>query len=448
MKKTLLGLSMAMAMLTGCSEGGVNLGDDIEVVQQEDECSAVNANQELFDYMDSDYFWYNELPTDFDKEAYANMGEALLDIRSEKDRFSFLMTEEEYQSNYVVSKYFGFGFSHTYNDDLSGLVIRYVFDDGSASENGLRRGDTIVEIDDVSVSTIIQDIQAGTKGWSDVFGPNEEGHSVAIAFEKPSGERQTATLEKSEVTSNTVLAIETKDVTVGEESKKVGYLVFNSFRDISRGELNDAFDQFKIDEVDELILDLRYNGGGLVAVANQLSTQVAGTNVEDEVFVKYTYNDKRTGFNSTSLFDLGSGIEQLNLDSIVVLTTPNSCSSSELVINSLTPHIDVTVIGDKTCGKPIGMQPKEICDHRVFAINFQTQNSEGYGDYFDGLPADCVVEDQVVGDWGAETDPLFAEGLHFIQNGSCSTSAKSKVSSSKEPDFDKIIDSLTGRDLH
>src|SRR5690606_14565545 len=111
----------------------------------------------------------------------------------------------------------------------------------------------------------------------------------------------------------------------------------------------------------------------------------------------------------------------LNLDRVMVLTTASSCSSSELVINSLAPFIEVVQIGAPTCGKPVGQQPALLGDYVLFAINFQTVNSLDQGDYFDGLSPHCAVADMIKGDWGVASDPLYAEAINFIANGSCST---------------------------
>ena len=102
------------------------------------------------------------------------------------------------------------------------------------------------------------------------------------------------------------------------------------------------------------------------------------------------------------------------------------------MINALSPHIEVKIVGDTTCGKPIGMSPEQMCGHVVFAINFQTVNSEGFGDYFDGLAADCSVDDVVTGDWGDESDAILAEGLHYLQAGQCSSESAAATAFNKK----------------
>jgi len=238
-----------------------------------------------------------------------------------------------------------------------------------------------------------------------------------FVWTKPDNSQVSANFIKSEVTTNTVLH---SSVAV-DGDKRVGYLVFNSFIELSESELEQAFAEFAAQGVNELVLDLRYNGGGLIRVANQLSTQIAQSFVRDQVFVKYQYNDKNTAKNTTTRFSLGQGQTVLNLGRVFVLTTEGTCSASEMVINSLSPFVDVVQIGSRTCGKPVGMQPDLIGNYVLFAINFQTVNALNQGDYFDGLVPTCAVPETIVGDWGASNDPLYAEAQQYIASGQCST---------------------------
>lgn len=415
----LIALSTAL-LLTACSSD-----DDLTPEEQD--------NADLFEYLQEAYFWNDDLPTKINVSAYDTMPEAMNALRVSDDRFSFVMTNEEYQ-DYVASVFFGYGFSHMYNDSNDGLLIRYVFEDGSAAQNGLRRGDTIIEANGVLISDAI----SGAATLTDAFGPNEDGYTIDVTFRKPDGELVETQFSKSEIVANTVMATEVKSTMVDGATTDVGYVVFDSFKESSAAELNASFSTLQQSGVDELILDLRYNSGGRISVAQQLSTQIAGDNVGANIFVQYVHNENWSNYDEAVNFSSAS--YELDLDRLIVLTSGSSCSASELVINALTPFIDVVVVGDETCGKPIGMYPQEINDWTVFAINFQTQNAAGFGDYFDGLPADCSVTETIVGDWGDESDPLLAEALYYLENGNCSataqaTSKRLKFASSPKVDF-------------
>jgi hypothetical protein len=169
-------------------------------------------------------------------------------------------------------------------------------------------------------------------------------------------------------------------------------------------------------------LDLRYNGGGRISIAEQLASLIGGATTDGEVFATLQYNDKHQDSNSTYLFS--NRANKLDLNRVIILTTDNTCSASEMIINALDPHIEVVTVGTTTCGKPIGMSPREYCDMVMAAINFKVVNSEGYGDYFDGISSQCVVNDAIVADWGDLADPVLAEGLYFAENSACSANLK------------------------
>ncbi|WP_194755939.1 S41 family peptidase [Aliidiomarina indica] len=375
------------------------------------QCSVSAQNQRLKTFMERSYLWNTDMPTNVNPNNYNSIYAMLDALRAPQDIFSFILTEQEYRDRFVDAVFFGFGFGRRDNVDEGVIEIRYVYANSPAEQAGLNRGDRITAVENVSMAEWFSRISAGTATFTDVFGPNEDGIERRIDWVEPDGTERSEIVRKTQVETNTVMATERFQV----DNKDVGYFVFDSFLQRSEVDLNNAFDQ--LIGVDELVIDLRYNSGGLVRVANQLASQAAWNTVENEVFVTFQYNDN---FNDQDvLFNLGPGIERLNVNRVYVLTTQQSCSSSELVINSLDPHIEVVTIGAPTCGKPVGQQPTQICDKIIYAITFQTVNSAGFGDYFDGLPVTCAASDTIVGDWGDSGDPLLATAFHHIENGSC-----------------------------
>ncbi|HLV49073.1 MAG TPA: S41 family peptidase [Aliidiomarina sp.] len=374
-------------------------------------CSQLGKNTQLFQIMQKNYLWKDDLPSQVNLASYSNIDDLLNDIKSPRDRFSFTMTEQEYKDRYVNAVFFGYGIGTRSFYNEGKMKVSYVYDHSPADEIGLKRADELIEVNGVAVSDWLARIEAGTATNEDMFGPNQEGVSVDIMWRSPDDSISSAKMSKRSVETNTVF--HTQREKVGDSD--VGYFVFDSFIDRSKDDVNNALDQLV--GVDELIIDLRYNGGGLIRIANQIASQTAWHKVEHKTFVTYQYN---SNFRSESLlFDLSGGITRLNLDRVYVLTTQSSCSASELIINSLTPFIDVVTIGEETCGKPAGQQPTQICDQVLFAINFQTVNADGFGDYFDGLPVTCPASDTLVADWGSTQDPLLATAYHHLREGSC-----------------------------
>ncbi|MCC5854849.1 MAG: peptidase S41 [Idiomarina sp.] len=381
------------------------------LTSSEASCSQAQKNIQFFDFMQNDYFWNDRIPSGIQPVGYPSLSALLNDMKIPEDNFSFIISEQEYLDRFVNAVFFGFGFGRRDRVDLGVMQIRYVYENSPADEIGLRRGDEITAVNGRSVAEWYQRIMSGASTFEDMFGPNEEGVRVDVSWRRPDGTQLSANMDKRQVEANTVMATERFEV----DGRDVGYFVFDTFVNRSEADLNAAYDA--LDGVDELVIDLRYNGGGLIRVANQLASQAAWDSVENEVFLTYLYNANYQP--DTIRFNLGQGITRLNVDRVYVLTTGASCSASELVINALTPFVEVHTIGERTCGKPVGQRPAQICDEIAFTINFQTVNAEGFGDYFDGLPVTCPANDTIVGDWGNPNDPLLATALHHLREGSC-----------------------------
>ncbi|HET8816908.1 MAG TPA: S41 family peptidase [Pseudidiomarina sp.] len=404
----MIGVGIAAFLVASCGGGSSSNsnsgGGSGDIGAQ---CSVSDQKQRFLNYMRNDYFWVQDIPSNVDLANYDDMYEVLEGIRSSEDRFSFILTEQEYQDRYVNAQYAGFGFSARIVNN-SRVFINYIFDDSPAAIAGISRADEITAIDGVSVSTLLAN---GT--YNDALGEPEVGVARQLSWRKPNGDEFTDILTKIEVETNTVLASDVLTV----DNRQVGYYVLNSFINRTGNDLNSAYNQFI--GVDELIIDVRYNGGGLTRYANQAGAQAAGNNVIGETFVRYLFNNLNQNQNNTELFQLYDGVRQLDLDRVYVLTTAASCSSSELIINSLKPFVDVVVIGSRTCGKPVGQIPEQICDKRTFVVNFETVNANNEGRYFDGLPVNCAATDTLVGDWGDPQDPLLATASFHITNGTC-----------------------------
>jgi carboxyl-terminal processing protease len=174
------------------------------------------------------------------------------------------------------------------------------------------------------------------------------------------------------------------------------------------------------------VLDLRYNGGGLVDVAVHLASLIGGTRTNGQVMLNYVHNDKiGPQLNKTTRFTNPEGA--LNLQRLVVITTRGSASASELVINSLRPYMPVTVIGDATYGKPVGQYGLRFCDKILYPVAFSIKNANLEGDFFDGIPVDCVASDDYTHQLGDTNEASFAEALRFIRTGACTPRATSEA---------------------
>jgi carboxyl-terminal processing protease len=339
-------------------------------------CSPLTQNLFVRDVLDEYYFWYRELPrlnaSNFaSPEAYLEAAR----FRPLDASFSYITSRAANAAFYGDSQFVGLGISTQTAD--ADLQVLQVFPDSPASEAGLGRGDRITEINGRRVADLIASGEIGT-----AFGAAEEGVSAALVFRTRAGVERRATLTKRVVTIPTVSLTRTFQV----DGRTVGYLFFRNFVEPSYEALDAAFAALRDAGATELVVDLRYNGGGLVDVAVHLASLVGGPVTDGRVFARFQHNDKNTSLDETLRFE--SAPQALTLPRLFVITTRASASASELLINSLRPHLPVTVIGDTTYGKPVGQYGFNFCDKVLAPVSFALVNAEGQGDFFGGIPPD------------------------------------------------------------
>lgn len=376
-------------------------------------CTTTSQNIYVRDVLDEYYFWYRELPL-LNPANYASP-QAYLEAaryRPLDNTFSYITSRAANAAFYGDSQFVGLGISTQVRE--TDVRVLQVFPESPASEAGLNRGDRITEINGRSVAQLIATGEIG-----EAFGASEEGVSIALAFVSRAGVERRATLVKRVVTIPTVSLTRTFQV----DGRTVGYLFFRNFVEPSYAALDEAFTALRDAGATELIVDLRYNGGGLVNVAVHLGGLIGGVVTDGKVFAEFRHNDKNTSLNETLRFE--NKPRALTVSRVFVIATRSSASASELLINSLRPYLPVTVIGDATYGKPVGQYGFNFCDKVLAPVSFKLVNVDGYGDYFDGIAADCVAADDAEHDLGAADEASLREALSVIRTGSCSAAATS-----------------------
>lgn len=386
-------------------------------------CSIWNQNRQVHEALLEDYLWYQDLPETVDYGDFDTPSELLDFLRQDPpDRFSFITGAEEYKALYNAGQYAGFGFSFEISADER-LLVRFVYTDSPAWQSGMRRGDEILSVNGEAVADLI-----AANDWDTVFGPPVAGVNGDFRLKKTDGSVIDISMQKDIINVHTVLHSEV----IQNGSESIGYLVFNSFLNTSYDELQPVFSTFHDAGVSKLIVDLRYNGGGLLWIADALASWIYGDN-NGEVFAELRHNDKNSGKNeSYHLVDMPAG-ERLNVDEVIVIATGESCSASEMLINGLKPFVTVLTVGSTTCGKPVGMRPEEICDKMLVAVNFSAYNANGEGDFYEGFDADCPASDDVSHPFGHASEPMLQEALYLARNKRCSTALRSFTAAATSP---------------
>jgi carboxyl-terminal processing protease len=372
-------------------------------------CSTAGKNLYVRDVMSDNYLWYAQMPN-VNPTSYSSPEAYLEAVRYKTldSTFSYITSRAANDAFYSDSQFIGFGLSTMLNDVE--MRVTQVFPESPALEAGLSRGDRIVAIDGQQVSDLISTRQIGS-----AFGPSEIGVVRDIAFVTQAGARHEAHMVKRLVTIPTVSLMRT--YTAG--GRRVGYIFFRNFVEPSYAALDAAFAELAAARVEELVLDLRYNGGGLVNVARYLASYIGGTRTDGLVFAEYFHNDKNTFRNRIIRFE--NKPDHLTLDRLVVVTTDASASASELVINALRPFMRVVVVGSRTYGKPVGQYGFEFCDKVLAPVSFVLRNADGQGDFFDGFAPDCAAPDDAEHQLGDPDEGSLKEALRFAATGACSS---------------------------
>jgi carboxyl-terminal processing protease len=370
-------------------------------------CTTLGKNLFVRDVLTDLYLWYAEMPRA--NPAAFRSPEAYLEavrFRPLDVTFSYITSRQANDAFFDESAFVGFGFSTVVVGEE--LRVLQVFPDSPAAEAGLARGARIVAIDGRPVVDLI------VEGSIDrAFGPAEPGVQSTIDFVLPTASPHSATLTKRVVTIPTVSHTRVYDV----DRRRVGYIFFRNFVRPSNAALDAAFAELTAAGIDDLVLDLRYNGGGLVDVARHLASLVGGVRTRDQVFAQYVHNDRNAFRNEVLRFE--SDIESPGFERLLVITTRASASASELVINALRPFIPVIVIGDRTYGKPVGQYQVEFCDKMLAPVAFSLRNANGEGDFFDGLAPTCVATDDIDRQLGDRLEASLREALTFVATGAC-----------------------------
>jgi C-terminal processing protease CtpA/Prc len=228
-------------------------------------------------------------------------------------------------------------------------IIRLVLNNSVASNLGLQRGQIFDAINDTQLNVNNLNDLLGQDAYTLNFGTYNDNGTEQVDDDTITSTTNSQALTKETYTENPVH--QTAIIDVGGEN--VGYLVYNGFNANFNSQLNTAFAEFQSNNVQHLVLDLRYNPGGSVLTASYLGSMITGQFTGD-IYSKLVYNSDlqsaNRDFEFVNNFD-GNTINSLNLNKVYVLTTSRSASASELVINSLSAYINVVQIGDFTTGK-------------------------------------------------------------------------------------------------
>jgi carboxyl-terminal processing protease len=386
------------------------------------------------DVAQSWYLWYDELAP-INVNDYTSASAYLADLTAplaadnRDPGFSYITTVAEDEANFTSGAYIGFGFRY-HIDAQDRFFFSDVFEGGPAYDAGLRRGIEVLAIDTGSGYETLAELSARNASSEELFGVSEVGVSRGFRIDD-AGVVSDVVVVKAELAppplAGGALLIDRPG------TSPVGYMHFRSFTSSANDPLRLAVAEFANAGVTDLVVDLRYNGGGLVSVADYLLDLLGGQTAGGQESLRLRYNDKHRNEDGIGYFDARP--DTLQPLRIAFITTDATASASELVINSLSPHIAVALVGEDTRGKAVGQSAfdQSGCDTRLRLISFEVVNGEGFGGYWNGLFATgrftlCQAEDDVTRTFGDPLEASLAEALTWLGAGNCSAAAATKTS--------------------
>ncbi|HEV7331549.1 MAG TPA: S41 family peptidase [Flavisolibacter sp.] len=371
------------------------------------------------------YLWNEKIPASFNARSYADPAAIMTAIRqyaiepgftSSVDRWSFAIGQKEWDNvSGGVAGDFGLNVFFMQEGDLR---VRAVEKRSPAGVAGVKRGWRITKVNgstDITTTNanfIVQQIYQST--------------STPITFQKPDGSLVNLTLNAATYQESPVVM----DSVYSVSNKKIGYFVFNSFLGDTTAVISDfgrVFNRFSAEGVQDVIIDLRYNGGGYVSLAENLANYLAPASANGDIMMTQKFNNSYARYNSTERF---SKKGSLNLNRVFFIVGSGTASASELLINSLKPYMEVILLGaSKTHGKPVGYFPIPIgTEWYILPVSFFTVNKNGEGHYFNGMALNSQVSDGLDKDWGDRGETSLASAINYITTGTFRTSVPGRTS--------------------
>ena len=407
-------LSAAVTLLTSCSSD--NKKADTLALDDPLNCSVASLNAWV-DFNMRDYYYFADQVPVVNLADYDSPEKLIKDLRVlPNDRFSYVTTIQSNNDFFEAGVTYDLGFRWKRGSENEPRVS-IIYPGGPFDLAGVNRGDIILTFNG--------------KAWDDLDNPeyfealgteDNPGVTTWVFQDAITNQEKTVNLQEARYDLKTVFHHQTFSTPAIDGN--IGYMYLSSFIENTEAELNTVFTEFKDNNVQELILDLRYNGGGRTRIARMLASLIAGPDTDDELLIEYRYNGKydpnfvRRNFSNEP--------NALNLKRVIVLTTGSTASSSEIVINSLKPYVDVVTIGSRTVGKPYISFSEEKCDRSMNAIYAEGFNANGVS-VLGGIEASCGATDNPVQDYPVsdivnntdEVDSMIGAAIDYLNTGAC-----------------------------
>jgi carboxyl-terminal processing protease len=418
---------LILASLAACGGGGGNGGG---FVPPPSACSVTEQKSFVKNATNEWYLFPELLPAQVDTSQFAT-AQDLLDYmtataRAEgKDRyFSYVTTKEADNTFLQEGQFIGFGFR--IRVDGNRVFFMEAFENSPASEAGIERGGELLAINGIAVANLLPT----DPNLSAALGPATEGVVRSLQFALPGEAPQTQSLTKRVVTIQPIPAGTNGVAELSLPSNptvKVGYVNLRSYITTAETPLRDAFSQFRQQGINQFIVDLRYNGGGLISISELLGDLFGQARNGNDVYSHLHFRPSKSSNDYTHYFQPQA--QSVAPVSIAFITTGGTASASEQTINSMKSWANVAIVGANTYGKPVGQSAFDLsdsCDLRLRLITFRGTNADEEGDYYSGLASTlpgsaCSAPDDLSHAMSDPAELSTKEALQWLGTGACST---------------------------
>jgi len=444
-----LSLLLATALVAcGSDSGTPAIGGGGGGTSAPAQCSLADRKAWVLDQLQEFYLFPGLLDTSVDPAGFTTVQgyiDALVaPARAQgRDRFFTYITSIEEEEELINSgSSAGFGIRLGYDTTNGRVFVLEAFENGPAFSQGFDRGTEILSVDGVDTATLLAN--GGPANFSNALGSSDPGVNRTFTIRQPSGAQSTVSVTKTEYRLDPISDRYGAQV-IDNNGTPVGYINLRTFivQDAAP-QLRTAVNSFRQQGVTEVILDFRYNGGGLVSVAEVLG-DLLGQDKIGQVYSRTVFRDSLDSNNSTRLFQRQT--EGIAATKIALIGTGSTASASELVGNAFIPYLgnDTALVGSNTFGKPVGQiaRDREVCDDRLRVVAFRSVNAAGGGDYYNGLagvyPQTCAAADDFLDPLGSPSEQSTATALAFLRGASCNPiSAKPGNAKQQAPRFETL----------
>lgn len=400
--------ALAVGLSTGCSEDNpLDFGGPRD-------CTIPEQNAFMYRLMQEAYLWSEYVPDDVDAAAFESPSALVTEVRyAELDRWSRVSDLATSDALFEEGMVIGIGIRTRRTED-NRVLLGFVDPLSPAGVAGLVRGDELVGAGGFTSAQLDE-----SDGWTDALGANEPGVEVELEVASQTGTGTETDTRSVSLTKDwyPLVTVPLADI-IEHDGVPIGYLFFTTFVEPSIDELSEAFTQFEAAGVRNIVVDMRYNGGGRISAARHLVDLLVGTDAAGEISYRTDYAPALADANSTRHIQRHSASLPA-LEHVVFITTGSTASASELVINAVRPWAPVSVVGSPTAGKPVGSAQFTFCDKAAHPITFRLLNARDEGDYFDGFATDCDSPDDLEHPLGDPREASMAAALARLDGDAC-----------------------------